>query len=202
MDRALNGVEVPVYSYGKLVGTRVSYNDRLLMFMLRNRAPDRFAGGGAARALNAVDRQQVDKLKKQWRAEWEAEQEAEGVSAADVRASIERKVQALKRRVVARTSPAAYEKNLAYVAQTRADDEAGWRPGAPYAPYAERAAELLPACIEQLRAEWPSYEEAHPPPTEEELAEWEDVAEEEPKPAPEEKPEGGPRVRRLKDEGW
>lgn len=73
----------------------------------------------------------------------------------------------------------------------RADCETGWRPGAPYEPYAERAAELLPACIEQLRAEWPSYEEAHPPPTEEELAEWEDVAEEEPKPAPEEKPEGG-----------
>jgi len=42
MDRALNGVEVPVYSYGKLVGTRRIYNDRLLMFMLRNRAPKRF----------------------------------------------------------------------------------------------------------------------------------------------------------------
>ena len=42
MDRALNGVDVPVYSYGKLVGTRTAYNDRLLMFMLRNRAPERF----------------------------------------------------------------------------------------------------------------------------------------------------------------
>src|SRR5690606_28132161 len=36
MDRALNGVEVPVYSYGKLVGRRMSYKDRLLIFMLRN----------------------------------------------------------------------------------------------------------------------------------------------------------------------
>ncbi|MGB7408453.1 MAG: hypothetical protein WA908_08095, partial [Pontixanthobacter sp.] len=44
MDRALNGVEVPVYSYGKHVGERTVYNDRLLMFMLRNRAPERFAG--------------------------------------------------------------------------------------------------------------------------------------------------------------
>ena len=42
MDRALNGVDVPVYSYGKLVGTRTAYTDRLLMFMLRNRAPERF----------------------------------------------------------------------------------------------------------------------------------------------------------------
>ncbi|WP_235219028.1 hypothetical protein [Sphingobium sp. C100] len=42
LDRALNGVEVPVYSYGKLVGTRRVYNDRLIMFLLRNRAADRF----------------------------------------------------------------------------------------------------------------------------------------------------------------
>ena len=47
MDRALHGVEVPVYSYGKLVGSRTVYNDRLLMFMLRNRAPERFTGGRA-----------------------------------------------------------------------------------------------------------------------------------------------------------
>ncbi len=39
MDRALNGVEVPVYAYGQIIGTRIVYNDRLLMFMLRNRAP-------------------------------------------------------------------------------------------------------------------------------------------------------------------
>jgi hypothetical protein len=42
LERAIHGVEVPVYSYGKLVGTRRVYNDRLLMFMLRNRAPHRF----------------------------------------------------------------------------------------------------------------------------------------------------------------
>ena len=43
MDRALNGTQEPVYSYGKLVGTRIVHNDRLLMFLLRNRAPARFA---------------------------------------------------------------------------------------------------------------------------------------------------------------
>ena len=43
MDRALNGVEELVYFYGELAGTRVVHNDRLLMFLLRNRAPDRFA---------------------------------------------------------------------------------------------------------------------------------------------------------------
>lgn len=50
MDRAINGVEVPVYSYGKLVGTRIVYNDHLAMFMLRNRADRRFAAGALRRA--------------------------------------------------------------------------------------------------------------------------------------------------------
>ncbi|MBS3928673.1 MAG: hypothetical protein KGZ65_10495 [Sphingomonadales bacterium] len=76
MDRALHGVETPVYSYGKLVGTRRVYNDYLLMFMLRNRAPERFAGG-QAKAMNAVDQMELTRLKKQWRKEWEAESKRE-----------------------------------------------------------------------------------------------------------------------------
>lgn len=209
MERAINGTEEPVYSYGKLVGTRMKYNDGLLMFMLRNRAPERFAGAGPARGLSAMDRTKTDRLKKQWRKEWEAEREAESVSPAEIRASIERKVAALKRRVQARTSPRAYELHLASTAQSRADEEAGWLPGTPYEPYAKRAAELLPAFIEQVRSEWPSYEEAHPPPTEEELAEWADAAEEErkaeaekQKDAPDESANTGPRIRQIKDERW
>jgi hypothetical protein len=72
MDRALNGVEEPLYSYGKLIGTRRKYNDRLLMFILRNRAPDRFADG-RPKALNAIDLMELERHKKQWRKEWEAE---------------------------------------------------------------------------------------------------------------------------------
>jgi hypothetical protein len=100
MDRALNGVEEPLYSYGKLVGTRRRYNDRLLMFILRNRAPERFADG-KARGLNAIDQMELKRLKKQWRKEWEAEQQAGqgNVSAAQVRASIDRKIEELRRRV-------------------------------------------------------------------------------------------------------
>ncbi len=70
MDRALHGVETPVYSYGKIVGTRTVYNDRLLMFMLRNRAPDRFTGG-KAQALSAVDKAELARLKKQWAKDYE-----------------------------------------------------------------------------------------------------------------------------------
>ncbi len=36
LERAIHGVEVPVYSYGKLVGKRRVYNDRTALFMLRN----------------------------------------------------------------------------------------------------------------------------------------------------------------------
>ena len=73
MDRAINGTEEPVWSYGKLLGTRTKYNDGLLMFMLRNRAPGRFTGG-RARAMSAADKTTLNKLKKQWRKEWEREQ--------------------------------------------------------------------------------------------------------------------------------
>jgi hypothetical protein len=97
MDRALNGTEEPVYSYGKLLGTRTKHNDRLLMFMLRNRAPERFAAGGGPKGLNAVSQMQLDRLKKQWRAEWEAEQP--NVTAAEVRASIDRKIMDIRRRI-------------------------------------------------------------------------------------------------------
>ncbi len=97
MDRALNGTEEPVYSYGKLVGTRIKHNDSLLMFILRNRAPERFAAGGAPKGLNAVSKAQLDRLKKQWRKEWEAEQG--NVSAQEVYESINRKIEDIRRRI-------------------------------------------------------------------------------------------------------
>ena len=74
MDRALNGVESPVYSYGKLIGTRTVFNDRLLMFILRNRAPDRFSAGRPKR-LSALDYATVARLKKEWMTQWTHERE-------------------------------------------------------------------------------------------------------------------------------
>ena len=162
-DRALNGVEERIFYHGDLVGTRVRHDERLVMFMLRNRAPERFAAGGGARALTAVDETRLARLKaqwqRQWRHQWEAEQEAAAKSPAEIRESIERKVAAVKREVLARTSPRAFEHQLALVAQTRADEAAGWRPGFPYAEFAAKAAELLPQFIEQVRAEYPPHPE-------------------------------------------
>ena len=76
MERALYGVEVPVYHFGAVVGTRRVFNDRLLMFLLRNRAPKRFAADAATRAMLA-------RHKKEWRAEWEAEAEARHAAEAE-----------------------------------------------------------------------------------------------------------------------
>lgn len=97
MERALNGVEEPFYAYGELIGTRTRYNDRLLMFMLRNRAPERFGAqinGGAPKGPNAV---QLERLKQEWRAEWEAEQVR--VTPAEIRASIDRKIEDVRQRL-------------------------------------------------------------------------------------------------------
>ncbi len=110
MERALNGVEEPFYAYGNLVGMRKRYNDRLLMFMLRNRSPERFGnsvtkGGGDLKGLNAVGKMEKRRLKKKWRAQWEKEWEVEqragkhNVSPAEVRASIDRKIEGIRRQV-------------------------------------------------------------------------------------------------------
>jgi hypothetical protein len=101
MDRALNGVDAPVFYHGEKVGERTVYNDRLLMFMLKNRAPERFAAGGGGNrgmgALNAVSKAQLDRLKKQWIAEHEASKP--NVTAAEVKASIDRKIEDIRRRI-------------------------------------------------------------------------------------------------------
>lgn len=97
MERALHGVEVPVYHFGAVVGARRVYNDRLLMFLLRNRASKRFRAD--ANNHDAPTRQELNKLKKQWRKEWEAETFTD---VRTVRASIDRKVEEIKQRVLAR----------------------------------------------------------------------------------------------------
>ena len=100
MDRALNGQDVPVYSYGKLVGTRRVYNDRLIMFLLRNRAPARFAHTHA-RGPNAPakmqERQKLERLRKQWRAEWQAEADADAPTPEEIRQSLDAKIAAFRR---------------------------------------------------------------------------------------------------------
>lgn len=102
-------MQEPLYSYGKLIGTRTKYNDRLLMFMLRNRAPERFAAGRAnLKGLNAVGKMEKRRLKKKWKAKWRAEWEAEAQAARgtvqDARRLIDAKLDELRERVNARSA--------------------------------------------------------------------------------------------------
>lgn len=77
LERALHGQEVPVYSYGKLIGSRIVHNDRLLMFMLRNRAPTRFAADGRVTQRQSTighpGATELSRLKREWRKQWEKE---------------------------------------------------------------------------------------------------------------------------------
>lgn len=98
MERALNGVEVPVYHFGAVVGTRRVYNDRLLMFMLRNRAPKRFAADSLHNA-DAATRSHLAGLKREWRREWEEEQAArDEAEYEEVFASIDAKLDRMRQR--------------------------------------------------------------------------------------------------------
>ena len=42
MERAIDGVRVPIIHHGEKVGERRHYNDRLMMFMLKHHDPDRY----------------------------------------------------------------------------------------------------------------------------------------------------------------
>ncbi|WP_254514622.1 hypothetical protein [Novosphingobium sp. G106] len=130
MDRALNGVEVPVYSYGKLIGTRRKYNDRLLMFLLRNRAPKRFGEGGAHKE-NAYTRQQLEKLKAEWRHEWETEKRTESEAVVerlnrklDLMAERRRADMSAEERRLEAELDAARKRRLALPGPAEADDDA------------------------------------------------------------------------------
>lgn len=128
MDRALNGVEVPVYSYGKLVGTRIVHNDRLLMFMLRNRAPGRFAEG-RAKSLNAVDKMELARLRTEWRKQWEREQGAEQMKReCETIASINAKIDLLRAKEEAYESPGVRAARAALDEAIAADRAALYNP--------------------------------------------------------------------------
>ena len=182
MDRALNGVEVPVYSYGQLIGSRTAYNDRLLMFMLRNRAPERFTEG-RAKGPDAIGKMDLDRLKKQWRKEWEAERAAAATAEEDAHAeAINAMLSKMRERRLNLMSPrtrAAYEE---YCRLTDEDEKAGYRcwDDPEHENYVDRD------------ADWGEDEDeppALPPP------DWR-------KREVEGSEDDAPRVRRLKDDSW
>lgn len=128
MERALHGVDVPVYHFGEIVGTRRVFNDGLLMFLLRNRSRKRFA----ADAINngdAATRSQLKRLKEQWRQEWEEERRAESAqNTPEVLQSINRKLALIRERRRAAMSPRTLRLMKLADTSARLDKERGWQP--------------------------------------------------------------------------
>lgn len=121
MERAIHGVEVPVYCYGQLIGTRRVYNDSLLMFLLRNRAPHRFAAD-SLHNLDAATQSSLERLKKQWRQQWEEEKQAEASqSSQEILDSIDAQIDKMRRRSMAMMSERTRRLWTAYQQSNAAD---------------------------------------------------------------------------------
>jgi hypothetical protein len=98
LERAIDGVPVPVFWKGEQVGERRRYNDRLLMFILRNRMPETFADGRALPAPGAgagagadatatrdtLDAAERDALHDEWEAERREKERAEMPAVAEI----------------------------------------------------------------------------------------------------------------------
>ena len=134
MERALYGCEVPVYSYGKLIGSRIVHNDRLLMFMLRNRAPTRFAADGRVTARrntigNPEDANRLSRLKGQWRKEWQAEREADDFDPEATADALDARLDAMQDSWLEGMTPRTRALYQAYTAAAAADEAAGHQGG-------------------------------------------------------------------------
>jgi hypothetical protein len=130
MERALYGVEVPVYHFGEIVGTRRVYNDSLLMFLLRNRAAKRFSADSWSNS-DAATRGQLERLKKQWRAEWEEEHKAKACAdSEEIIQGIDRKLARMRQNRIAAMSPETRDLHDAFMASHQADNERGYHPDA------------------------------------------------------------------------
>lgn len=146
MDRALNGVDVPVYSaacperltWQTAEGASWSARGPPITtacvacpregggFMLRNRAPDRFTEG-RTKGLNAVGQMELKRLKKQWREEYERERAQGGEQR--VYAAIDAKLNAARDKWLNALSPRARARAAynAFRAIEAEDKAAGYR---------------------------------------------------------------------------
>jgi hypothetical protein len=80
IERARNGVPVPVFHKGEQVGERRWYNDRLLMFILKHHMPNRYGAqiGGGTRSRDTIEREAAENCPEcRDRREREAEQDSD-----------------------------------------------------------------------------------------------------------------------------
>lgn len=192
MDRALHGLEQPVYHNGAIVGTRMVYNDRLLMFMLRNRAPERFAADSRnAHGKTGLTKAKKRRLKRKWKAKWEKEWGKRQLRReVTTIASINAKIDKMREKSEKLESPRVRAARQALQDAEAADREEG------YSPWRDPDHELyrgpLPNEPEGVVSfGWTGKEDGD-----------EDAAGDEDADGGGAEERKGPRVRRLKDDGW
>ena len=128
MTRAIEGTEQPVYYFGEQIGMRRVHNDRLIMFLLRNRRAARYAADSVRNADEMI-RVRIEKLKAEWRKEWEAERRVESRDNSEaVVLSINKKLELMRQRTLAAMSPRTRELHDAYHAAHAEDEANGYRP--------------------------------------------------------------------------
>ena len=121
-ERAIEGVPVPIFQYGRQVGERRQYNDRLLMFTLRHHDPEERTSGIGARISPATRQALKAELETEIRAELAAEQAAIwAVEDADELAAareVERRIDHVRKQkgiTVERVGPFAHHPDYAIV---------------------------------------------------------------------------------------
>lgn len=204
IDRALNGTEETIHYHGEHVATRRRYNERLVMFILRSRLPQRYGDGTPPGQRGAFGKMAKRRLKKKWKAKWFAEWEAKlpekrMKDATEARRIIDEKLEELRQRVLTRNAcewreltPETRDAYRHYQLLRARDlgcavEVEEHRPDEDVIA-AERAEE---AARHAARRNAAREEEAMqlPPPG------WGEAEEEVPEPS-------GPRIRTVKDEGW
>jgi hypothetical protein len=128
MARAIEGVEQPVYHFGVVVGTRRVHNDKLAMFLLRNRRAARFAADSVRNADEAAQAQ-LDRLKQEWRKQWEAERtQISRDNSEHVVETLNAKLELMRQRQLEWQSPQTRAALEAYEAAKANDAATGYRP--------------------------------------------------------------------------
>jgi hypothetical protein len=76
IERAIEGVPVPIFYKGEQVGERRWYNDKLLIFALRHHDPDRYGGNAGLTLSPRARKLMMDKARAQIFEEQQAERDA------------------------------------------------------------------------------------------------------------------------------
>ncbi|MBX7499918.1 hypothetical protein K3181_00500 [Qipengyuania sp. YG27] len=191
MDRALNGTEETIHYHGEHVATRRRYNERLVMFILRNRAADRFGEHGA-KGPDAVGKMELERLRRKWRKQWEREWGAEQMKReCETMASINAKIDMVRAKEAGLESPRVRAAREALEEAIAADRAERYDPTRDPDHELYRGERALPGREYDFGIVWEGEEV-------DEAAEGDgDAPSEDQAPAP-----GVPRLRSLRDGGW